>query len=173
VIAIQSKLVETVVGPVLETLNRPFALTASTGVAALHIHGRTVHSWAGIGLGKKPVDQLVNDLLTDEKLVNALRRWRATHTLVIDEISMISADLFDKLDMIGRRVRDRAMEFGGIQIIVCGDFLQLPPVNEKFAFESEAWKSIVQDTVTLDCVYRQRDESFIRYSIILLAPCIQ
>jgi ATP-dependent DNA helicase PIF1 len=152
-----------VVGPALEILKRRFALTASTGVAALHLHGQTLHSWAGIGLGDKHVNELVNDLLTAKRLVSALRRWRATHALVIDEISMVDADLFDKLDVIGRRVRDQPTEwFGGLQLIVCGDFLQLPPVSGKFAFEAKAWGAIKYQ-VQLTRVYRQTDVSFIRY----------
>jgi ATP-dependent DNA helicase PIF1 len=161
---VQSTIVQAVVGPVLETLKRKFVLTASTGAAAVQLHGQTVHSFAGIGLGDKHVDELVSHI---EQSPRILSRWRSTQTIVIDEISMISADLFDKLDQVARRVRTRLNDwFGGIQLIVSGDFLQLPPVSGKFAFEAKAWKAITHQ-VRLDRIYRQSDESFIRFVLRL------
>ena len=147
----------------LQALKRRFVLTASTGVAAVHLNGQTVHSWAGIGLGDKKVDELVSFI---KQSSNLLSRWRSVQALVIDEISMISAELFDRLDQIARAVRDKPTEFGGIQLIVCGDFLQLRPVNGRFAFEAKAWTAITYQ-VRLNRIYRQSDEPFVRS-----VPCL-
>jgi ATP-dependent DNA helicase PIF1 len=84
---------------------------------------------------------------------------------VIDEISMIDAELFQKLDMIAQRVRDNIRPFGGLQLVLSGDFFQLPPVSAggcKFAFESEAWDRAVDAIVELKRVMRQGDEVFVR-----------
>jgi ATP-dependent exoDNAse (exonuclease V) alpha subunit len=142
----------------LQALKRRFVLTASTGVAAVHLNGQTVHSWAGIGLGDKKVDELVSFI---KQSSNLLSRWRSVQALVIDEISMISAELFDKLDQIAKAVRDKPTDFGGIQLIVCGDFLQLRPVDGRFAFKASAWKAIKYQ-VRLNRIYRQSDEPFVR-----------
>jgi ATP-dependent DNA helicase PIF1 len=143
----------------LQTLKRRYVLTASTGVAAVHLNGQTVHSWAGIGIGDKKVEELISYI---KQSSNISSRWRSVQALVIDEISMISAELFDKLDQIARDVRDKPTEwFGGIQLIVCGDFLQLRPVNGSFAFEAKAWAAIPYQ-VRLNRVYRQSDEPFVR-----------
>lgn len=99
---------------------------------------------------------------------NACKRWRETEILVIDEISMLSAELFDKLDIIGRRVRNNINPFGGLQVIVCGDFFQLPPVGlgktVKFCFEASAWKDLFEygrddGMIILDKVFRQKDDT--------------
>lgn len=101
------------------------AVTASTGIAATHINGQTIHSWSGIG---------VNTALTDS-LYDRIRKYRErsiqhTDVLVIDEISMIHAWMLDLVDEVCRRVRKRRSEpFGGIQVVMSGDFYQLPPVS--------------------------------------------
>lgn len=80
-------------------------------------------------------------------------------------VSMVDGDLFDKLDKIGRTIRSSEKPFGGIQVVLSGDFFQLPPVSTdyrnpaKFAFESEAWKQVVKQTVMLTHVFRQKEES--------------
>jgi ATP-dependent DNA helicase PIF1 len=144
-------------------------LTASTGVAAVHLNGQTVHSWAGIGLGDKKVDEHVSFIKQSSSI---LARWRSVQTLVIDEISMISAELFDKLDQIARGVRDKPTEwFGGIQLIVCGDFLQLRPVEGRFAFEAKAWTAIAYQ-VRLDRIYRQSNGPFVRSVPCFIRPLL-
>lgn len=76
---------------------------------------------------------------------------------------MVDGELFDKLDQIGRKVRRVNQPFGGIQLIVTGDFFQLPPVKPngqaKFAFEAKSWKEAITTTVMLTKVFRQKDES--------------
>ena len=101
------------------------AFTAPTGVAACNIGGLTVHSWAGIGLGTEPLETLCTKISRNKVTSN---RWKTTRILVVDEVSMLSGELFDKLNVIGQRVRDNTGQlFGGIQVVLCGDFFQLPP----------------------------------------------
>ena len=126
------------------------AVTASTGIAACNINGSTLHSFAGVGFGTG----------TDEKLFKVVRgntkswaRWIATRILVIDEskicltykiVSMVDGDFFDRLERLATAIKGRP-NFGGIQLVLCGDFLQLPPVSRdpKFCFESESWNACV------------------------------
>lgn len=150
------------------------ALTALTGCASLLLHpkAKTVHSWAGIGLGKEPVPLLVANL---KKSRRACLRWLQADILVIDEISMMTPELFEKLDQVGRKIRrNEARPFGGLQIVAVGDFYQLPPVvrysgqegDEKqetsFVFESPLWKDLRFTTHELTQIERQKDEEFQR-----------
>lgn len=82
----------------------------------------TLHSWAGIGIAEGTFDTIVNKVLSSKR---ARKHWRRTHVLVIDEISMLDPKIFDLLDRIGRRVRGSSLPFGGLQLIVCGDFAQV------------------------------------------------
>lgn len=137
-------------------MENSISITAATGIAATYIGGNTLHSWAGIGLGDDP------DLIKKVKRnVWTRQRWMNTDILIIDEISMISGDLLTKLDAIGKDVRCSDLPFGGIQLIVFGDFCQLPPVHVElvgFAFQSPAWNFI---KVELNEVMRQSDPVFI------------
>lgn len=136
------------------------AITASTGLAADNIGGRTLHSFAGIGLGTYPIQAILSTITTGE---SNLEQWDKVKVLIIDEISMINASFFDKLDAIARAVRNNDEPFGGIQLVITGDFFQLPPVQSKgsddegFCFEAKAWPSALQHTITLTTIYRQRD----------------
>ncbi|XP_065648802.1 ATP-dependent DNA helicase PIF1 isoform X2 [Hydra vulgaris] len=137
-------------------------VTASTGVAACNINGTTLHSFAGIGLGNKPASILAYDILKKPFKVEAKKRWLGCRILVIDEISMIDAGLFSTVEEVARIVRNNDSPFGGIQVILCGDFLQLPPVNvTKFAFETQAWRDVVHETVVLKKVFRQKLVGFV------------
>ena len=121
----------------------PVAVTASTGIAATHMSGTTIHSWSGIG---------IKDELTDRDLTNLSRkqfladRLKDTAVLIIDEISMLHAKQINLVSQVLKHVRKNDKAFGGIQVVVAGDFFQLPPIGskgesnrEKFAFMSEAW----------------------------------
>lgn len=138
------------------------AITASTGIAACNIGGVTIHSFAGIGLGIDKAEDLAKRVKMNRK---ASSRWLRTKVLIIDEISMVEADLFDKLAQVGSIVKKDPLPFGGIQVIVTGDFFQLPPVTRggqvKFAFEAEFWKQTINHTFNLTKVFRQRDQDFI------------
>ncbi|XP_063554663.1 ATP-dependent DNA helicase PIF1 isoform X2 [Gorilla gorilla gorilla] len=136
--------------------------TASTGVAACHIGGTTLHAFAGIGSGQAPLAHCV--ALAQRPGVR--QGWLNCQRLVIDEISMVEADLFDKLEAVARAVRQQNKPFGGIQLIICGDFLQLPPVTKgsqppRFCFQSKSWKRCVPVTLELTKVWRQADQTFI------------
>lgn len=136
------------------------AVTASTGLAAVNIGGITLHSFSGIGLGKEDADSLVKKVRRNRK---ASQRWKTVRVLIIDEISMISGELFDKLDHIACELRRNDRPFGGIQVICCGDFFQLPPVSKEeeqatFCFESDAWKRSMKLTITLQKVFRQKGD---------------
>lgn len=138
------------------------AITASTGLAACVIEGQTLHSWAGIGLGKEPVPELVKKIKRNAK---TRARWIRTKVLVVDEISMVDGELFDKLEQIARMIRNNGRPFGGIQLVVTGDFFQLPPVPErntvaKFAFDAATWTTCIQHTILLTHVFRQKDPVF-------------
>lgn len=140
--------------------DRSMAITSTTGISALLIGGVTLHSYLGIGLGNMEVDKLYGKI---EQSKFYKRRWKKLDTLVIDEISMLSPELFDKLEEVARRVRGINRAFGGIQLVLTGDFLQLPVVkNERFCFEAEQWGNCVSNTVYLDSIERQKDEVFQR-----------
>jgi ATP-dependent DNA helicase PIF1 len=136
------------------------AVTASTGLAACNIGGMTLHSFSGIGLGKEDVATLVKKIRRNPKAKN---RWLRTKTLVMDEVSMVDGDLFDKLSQIGRTIRNNGRPWGGIQLVITGDFFQLPPVPDgkqsqaKFAFEAATWSTSIDHTIGLTEVFRQRD----------------
>jgi ATP-dependent DNA helicase PIF1 len=144
-------------------------VTASTGIAALQINGGTIHSWAGLGIGNKPAGWIVQNML--EKWLKyrdrTYDRIRHCQRLVIDEVSMLSADMLDLLDLVLCEVRECDEPFGGIQMILLGDALQLPPVTKgkeepKFFFEAEAWRHAQVDVHLLTKVFRQEEELFAR-----------
>lgn len=141
------------------------AVTASTGLAACNIGGVTLHSFSGIGLGKEDGSVLVKKVRKNPKAKN---RWLKTKVLIIDEISMVDGDLFDKLSQIGRTIRNNGRPWGGIQLVITGDFFQLPPVPDnsnvqaKFAFDAATWTTSIDHTIGLTQVFRQRDPDFAR-----------
>lgn len=150
------------------------AITASTGLAAHHVGGTTVHSFSGIGLGNSDINTLLKQVKRNRA---ALQRWKNIRVLIIDEISMIDGRLLDKLDKIARNLRRKKdVPFGGIQLVLSGDFFQLPPVSKTqynadgtahkddamFAFESDAWNECIKSSIILEEVFRQKgDEKFI------------
>ncbi|GAA5929992.1 uncharacterized protein JCM15063_004685 [Sporobolomyces koalae] len=146
------------------------AVTASTGMAACNIGGTTIHSFAGIGIGAEPALKLIDKV---KKNRNANAKWQRCKVLVVDEVSMVDGILFDKLAEIGKALKKRggkasaatSRPFGGIQLVVTGDFFQLPPVTKgvvpTFAFEAKSWKESIDHTVNLTQVFRQKDTSFI------------
>ncbi|KAJ8945724.1 hypothetical protein NQ314_009086 [Rhamnusium bicolor] len=142
--------------------------TASTGVAACHIGGVTLHQFAGIGKGEATLERSV-ELASKPPTVSI---WRKCKHLIIDEISMVDGEYFEKIEQVARKVRRNDKPFGGIQLILCGDFFQLPPVRTfnfgdnkavppRFCFKTKAWESCRLTTYELRKVHRQNDESFI------------
>src|SRR5664279_5022495 len=110
------------------------AITASTGIAATHIGGMTIHSWSGIGI-KETLNKYDLDKIASSEYIN--RRVRKTKVLIIDEISMLRAETLSMVDAVCREIMQRSEPFGGIQVVLVGDFFQLPPIDKKFIAEKQ------------------------------------
>lgn len=143
-------------------------MCAMTGCAALLLshHAKTLHSWSGIGLGKGTVGELFVKIRRNAR---AMRRWLSTDLLIIDEVSMMTCELLDKLNELAKRIRKNRRPFGGIQLVLVGDFYQLPPICKElqvdpnkplFAFEAESWNELMPDAYELTEIMRQKDEVF-------------
>jgi len=119
------------------------AVTASTGIAATHMNGMTIHSWAGIGISN---ELTAKDIARIKKRTVVVERIERTKVLVIDEISMLHRQQFELINQVLQAIKENTLPFGGIQLLVAGDFFQLPPIGEphesnrdKFAFMAQAW----------------------------------
>ncbi|CAL1389607.1 unnamed protein product [Linum trigynum] len=150
---------------VLEQVHGPqkVFVTASTGVAACAIRGQTLHSFAAIGFGKADRDTLVDRVLLNN---SATKRWKKVKALVIDEVSMVDAEMFENLEFIARQVKSSNKVWGGIQLVVSGDFFQLPPITsqygKQFAFEADCWDATFDAQVELKKIFRQSDPRLIK-----------
>jgi ATP-dependent exoDNAse (exonuclease V) alpha subunit len=149
-------------------------VTASTGVAATHLSGMTIHSWAGIGIKGPLTEKQIEDL----KKRNYLRkRLMRVEVLIIDEVSMLSSSVFENIDKVLRAFKEKDEPFGGVQIILCGDFFQLPPIQKsdtrqstdkesdsrvEFIYKSTLWQELDLRICYLDRSYRQVDDKFLR-----------
>ena len=141
------------------------AITAPTGIASFPLGGYTLHSWAGLEPNSVnyPVHELVKTIRTRKHI---LQHWQKAKVLIIDEVSLVSPLLLEKLDGIARAVRKSEKPFGNLQVITCGDFLQLPPVDKeatefRFCFEHSIWKTLFQaNTYCLQRVYRSIDDEW-------------
>ena len=135
------------------------SVTATTGLAATHLGGNTIHSWSGIGVS----DHLPNNFF--ERLSKTRRDVISkTDVLIIDEISMLHDFRLDMIDKVLRTVRENDQPFGGIQLVMSGDFFQLPPVNRSneqgggFVVYSDAWQELRPAVLYLERQYRQNDD---------------
>lgn len=122
-----------------EECGKIVATTAATGVAAINVNGSTLHRFFGIGLGQGEPEQLISLV---KKNKTALKRIKSTQILIIDEISMVGAKLFSKLNSVAKFIRRSEKPFGGMRLIVAGDFLQLPPVKDDWVFKSSVWEEM-------------------------------
>lgn len=139
------------------------AVTASTGIAATLIEGRTIHSWSGLGIDDSDFDR--NKI--SPQMFQAWDRIKYVDVLIIDEVSMMPGYLFTKLDKFMQHVRKNKAPFGGVQVVLLGDFMQLPPVSRKeavdrgidtgFAFNTESWKEADITHCYMDKVHRATD----------------
>lgn len=118
----------------------------------------------GIKLGRGTKKEVLRNVTRSRE---GLQRWRMCEVLIVDEVSMISGELFDKIEYVARAVRQCEKPFGGIQVILCGDFFQLPPVfdadehEHRFCFEADCWCAVVPQSFMLRQIFRQRDTDFI------------
>ena len=144
--------------------NIPTAITASTGIAATHLGGVTIHSWSGLGIR----DNLTSaDLENLESKPYLFKRYEQVKVLIIDEISMLHHFRFDLLNTLGKVFKRSLLPFGGIQVVLCGDFFQLPPVSRPnepeayFAYRSKVWGEMDLKICYLEEQHRQSDDSFL------------
>lgn len=149
----------------LRVRNIAVAITASTGIAATHMNGMTIHAWSGMGI-KDSFNK--DDYARLKRRQSVLERIKDTKALIIDEISMLHAKQVDLLNEILQTLRENEQIFGGMQVVFSGDFFQLPPVGnkgennkEKFAFMAKAWAAANFQICYLDEQHRQvcSDES--------------
>jgi lambda repressor-like predicted transcriptional regulator len=150
----------------LKTHQVEVAITASTGIAATHLQGSTLHLWSGIGVRDYLAQKYLEKLLGTDRIK---RRYQKTKVLVIDEISMLHPYQLDMVDLIARYILKCEQAFGGIQVVLCGDFFQLPPVSsiisgeeKKFAFEGSAWKAGDFQVCYLHEQHRQGDDPLLK-----------
>ncbi|XP_065675732.1 ATP-dependent DNA helicase PIF1-like [Hydra vulgaris] len=130
-------------------------ITASTGKAVHLLNGVTIHAFAGIETGVKSLDYYKRHMHPDIK-----KMWLETDVLIIDEISMINAQTFDLLHLIACEMKQCYDElFGGIQVIACGDFFQLPPVTGEFVFKSKIWQQYMTEVLVLTECFRQKEDA--------------
>lgn len=136
------------------------AITASTGIAATHIGGMTIHSWSGIGIKEDLSDYDIELLVQKEHL---WKRYDKTKVLIIDEVSMIHPKMFDALDRLARAMKDAAKPFGGMQVVLSGDFFQLPPITKGgrtvYVDSARAWKEMDIRICYLEEQFRQQGGS--------------
>ena len=137
--------------------NKGCAATAMTGIAATLLpFGKTLHSWGGIGLAKGDEEEILSKVRRNKKI---REQWQTVELLIIDEVSMLTAELFEKLDYVARKVRKCDKFFGGLQLLLCGDFCQLPPVgSSEYCFQSELFMENI-DCYLLDKIFRQQHDT--------------
>jgi len=142
-----------------ERIRRTCAVTAMTGAAACLINGKTIHSWGSLGVGDKAAPFLADKIL---KSYPKKIKWQRTKVLIIDEVSMMNSIFFELIEEVARLVRGNDNPFGGMQVVLLGDFYQLPPVGKdcSFCFESKRWKEVISESVILHEVMRQKDPIF-------------
>ena len=138
------------------------SVTAATGIAATHISGMTLHSWSGIGVSVSLSRADVDRIASKEHVA---RRIQKAKVLIIEEISMLSAATFEMADSVCREVRRTDKPFGGLTVVLVGDFFQLPPISRtsevQFAYQSPVWRDLNLITCYLTEQHRQDDAEFL------------
>lgn len=141
----------------------PVAITASTGIAATHIGGMTIHAWSGIGIKDTLSPYDIEQIATRER---SAKRMAGAKVLVIDEVSMLPAHVIDMVDRVLRAVRRNREPFGGLQVVFVGDFFQLPPIARRgetvqFAYEAPVWRDLSLLSLYLHEQFRQEDSALL------------
>jgi hypothetical protein len=138
-------------------------IVAPTGIAASHLGGQTIHSFFALGI-RDSIDEVYVEFLMEKKYLKT--RFSKLKLLIIDEVSMISPEIFTSMDLILRGFKETDAPFGGVQVVISGDFFQLPPVSrvpkdKRFAWQSPSWKSLELQTCYLQEKFRQDDDKLI------------
>jgi len=140
-------------------------ITASTGIAATHMNGVTIHSWSGLGIRDRLSPR---DLDLMEQKPYLWKRMEKVKVLIIDEISMLHHFRLDLINQILKSFKRNSQPFGGIQVVLCGDFFQLPPVSRQgepdahFVYKSDSWREMNMKICYLDEQHRQFDNVSIK-----------
>lgn len=142
------------------------SVTASTGIAASHINGVTLHSFAGLGLDIEVNDKFIEKIFSKYYLV---RRLKKVEILIIDEVSMVNPNVFCAVNKILKMIKESNDIFGGIQVVLSGDFFQLPPVNKgciintekKYVWQTDIWQDLRLSVCYLHEKFRHEDEEFV------------
>jgi ATP-dependent DNA helicase PIF1 len=145
---------------------KQIGLTSLTGVSALLIGGTTIHSYFGLGLYNDtiPIEVYVKKIKDNPKLYS---RILETQILIIDEVSMMEYNMLWTMDQIAKQIRKNTKSMGGIQVLLVGDFFQLPPVNcssdtsKKYVFQHPVWNEIIDQNIVLDTIHRQNERQLI------------
>jgi len=140
------------------------AIVAPTGIAASHLGGQTIHSYFSLGI-REYIDEYALERMLEKKYL--ISRFSKLRVLIVDEVSMISPEIFDSIDMILRAFKNADEPFGGVQVVLSGDFFQLPPVSrefkeKRFAWQSNAWRELDLRTCYLMEKFRQDDDKLIQ-----------
>lgn len=138
-------------------------VVAPTGIAASHLQGQTIHSYFSLGI-RADIDSYYIESLLEKKYLQT--RFSKLKVLIVDEISMVSPEMFSSMDRILRAFKKDNSPFGGIQVVLSGDFFQLPPISKvfkdkRFAWQSPSWKELALKTCYLEQKYRQDDNVLI------------
>jgi ATP-dependent exoDNAse (exonuclease V) alpha subunit len=140
-------------------------IVAPTGIAASHLKGQTIHSFFALGMRDTVVDNGYVEFLLEKSYLKS--RFSKLKLLIIDEVSMVSPEIFASMDKVLRAFKNNPEPFGGVQVIISGDFFQLPPVSKefkekRFAWQTPAWKALGLKSCYLQQKFRQDDDSLIQ-----------
>ncbi len=145
--------------------NVPIGITASTGIAATHMGGVTIHSWTGIGVKDRLTLEDIQEISEKSYIKNKIGEAKV---LIIDEVSMLHHFRLDMVDRVLKHVKRNTEPFGGMQIVLCGDFFQLPPISRmgepeaNFIYKSMSWKDGNFVVCYLHENFRQNDDPILK-----------
>ena len=146
----------------LKLQDKEVSVTATTGIAAVTLGNNempvsTLHSFAGVGLGDSDVKYLIQKVRSSG---SSKRVWERCDVLIIDEVSMLGGRFFTKLDLVAKAIRNNYLPFGGIQLIMSGDFMQLPPVKDMWIYDTSTWLELNLHPFVFSTPYRYTDLDF-------------
>jgi ATP-dependent DNA helicase PIF1 len=149
----------------LQSLGADIGITASTGIAATHMGGITIHSWSGLGIRDSLTKSELQEIAEKKHIKNKIKK---ASVLIIDEISMLHHFRLDLIDKVIKEIKNSSEPFGGMQVVFCGDFFQLPPVRKSydpeafFVYHSNSWKTLDLKICYLSEQHRQSDTEYLK-----------